>query len=336
MRTLAAGLALVLGVVASASAQVPDSAFSRAVDSLAEAAVGSGSVAGVSVAVARGGRTVHARGYGLADVSRNAPVTPATIFRAGSLAKQFTAAAVMRLVEQKRLSLDDEITKFLPEYPAHGRSVLVRHLLSHTSGIRSDGEPLEFAPGTDFRYSNSGYFLLGRIIEKVTGQRYADFLHDAVIAPLALPATKYCPDQPVPATDASGYLVRGGGLVPSAPLNMNHPFAAGALCASAGDLVAWTLALSGGRVVSSDSYRRMITPDPLADGRRMPYGYGLGLVSVAGHAAIAHGGAMSGFTAQLVHFPADSLIVAVMVNTEGGVADRLAFDIARLVLLQRK
>ena len=139
MRTLAAGLALVLGTVTSASAQMPDSALSRAVDSLAEAAVGSGSAAGVSVAVARGGRTVHARGYGLADISRNAPVTPATIFRAGSLAKQFTAAAVMRLVEQKRLSLDDQITKFLPEYPAHGRGVLVRHLLSHTSGIRSYG-----------------------------------------------------------------------------------------------------------------------------------------------------------------------------------------------------
>ncbi len=361
MKTVPAGLALVLGAVASASAQMPDPSFARAVDSLAEAAIGSGSVAGISVAVARGGRVVIARGYGLADVARNAPVTPSTVFRAGSLAKQFTAAAILRLAEQGRLSLDDEITKHLPDYPVQGHRVLVRHLLAHTSGIRNytslgprwasrnrepmsadsiialfAPEPFEFAPGTDFRYNNSGYFLLGRIIEKVTGRRYADVLRDEVLAPLALPATKYCPDEPDPATDASGYAMRGGALVPSAPLSMNHPFSAGALCASAQDLVAWTLALSGGKVVSPASYARMITPEPLADGRRMPYGYGLGLVSVAGHAAVAHGGGMNGFTAQLAHFAADSLIVAVLVNTEGNLADRLAFDIARRALLPRK
>ena len=360
MRTLMAGLALVLGPVASASAQMHDSLLVRAVDSLAGAAVGSGSVAGVSVAVSRGGRTVVARGYGLADIGRKAPVTPATIFRGGSLAKQFTAAAVMRLAEQGRLSLDDEITRYLPDYPAQGHRVLIRHLLAHTSGIRNytslgprwasrnrepmsadsiialfAPEPFEFAPGTDFRYNNSGYFLLGRIIEKVTGRPYADVLQAEVIAPLALPATKYCPSDPVPETDASGYSRRGGALVPSAPLNMNHPFAAGALCTSAEDLVRWTLALSGGKVVSPESYRRMITPDPLADGRRMPYGYGLGLLSMAGHPGIAHAGGMNGFMAQLAHFPADSLVVAVMVNTEGDVADRLAFAIARLALSPR-
>ena len=237
------------------------------VDSVANAAVAARRTAGVSVAVVKGGRTLLAKGYGFADLENDIPATPATVYRIGSITKQFTAAGIMRLAEQGKLSLDDTVQRFLPAFPTQGNRVTIRHLLNHTSGIRSytslgpkfgrvtrldlvpdslvalfSGEPFDFKPGDAWRYNNSGYFLLGMIIEKVSGKSYAQYVQDEFFKPLGLNSTVYCDQAPIIKRRAQGYNPRpGGGFVNAEPLSMTQPYAAGSLCSTVTDLAAWAL-----------------------------------------------------------------------------------------------
>jgi len=328
-----------------------------AVDSIANAAVSAAEVAGMSVAVERNGRTIVARGYGLADREANVKADSATVYRIGSITKQFTAAAIMKLVEEGKIKLDEPIQTYLPGYPTGTNRVLVRHLLNHTSGIRSytslgprwfsrsstdlptdsiiamfRDEPFDFAPGADFRYNNSGYFLLGRIIENVSSKPYAQFVTERFFRPLGLGATSYCPNEPTRPQHAMGYNRNAGGLSVALPISMTHPYAAGALCSNVLDLLRWWNALEGGKVVSAVSYKAMTRPDTLAGGRPMRYAYGLSTGDLGTHKAIAHGGGINGFVTYLGRYPADSLTVVVLTNTEGPVADRSALAIARIAL----
>lgn len=337
--------------------QVTDAKLITAVDSLGNAAVAAGEVSGMSVAVERNGKTLVARGYGLADREAKVNADATTVYRIGSITKQFTAAAVMKLVEEGKIKLDEPIQTYLPGYPTVSHRVLVRHLLNHTSGIKSytglgqrwfsrtrtdlppdsiiaifKDEPFDFAPGADFRYNNSGYFLLGKIIETVTGKPYAEHLTERLFRPLGLTATTYCPNEPARPRHAAGYNRNATGFRPSTPLSMTHPYAAGALCSNVGDLLTWSSALRNGKVVSPSSYARMSTPDTLTGGRPMRYAYGLSTGDLGTHKAIAHGGGIPGFVTQLVHYPADSLTIVVLTNTEGPAADRVALDIARVAL----
>jgi CubicO group peptidase (beta-lactamase class C family) len=340
-----------------AAQQASDAAIAAAVDSIANSAVLGGEVAGMSVAVERNGKTIIARGYGLADREAGVKADSATVYRIGSITKQFTAAAVMKLVEEGKIRLDEPIQTYLPGYPTGTHRVLVRHLLNHTSGIRSytalgprwfsrsstdlptdsiiamfRDEPFDFAPGADFRYNNSGYFLLGRIIENVSGKSYAEFVTERFFRPLALGSTSYCPNEPARPRHAVGYNRGAQGLGPSRPISMTHPYAAGALCSNVLDLLRWWNALEGGRVVSLASYRAMTTPDTLTGGRPMRYAYGLSTGDLGTHKAIAHGGGINGFVTYLGRYPADSLTVVVLTNTEGPAADRSALAIARIAL----
>ncbi len=344
-----------------AAAQAPGTArpaaasLARVADSIAAEAVRDGRAVGVSLAVLRGEDTVLVRGYGAADAEAGTPVTPATVFRIGSVTKQFTAAAIMRLAEAGRLSLDDTIGAHLPGYPTQGHTVTIRHLLNHTSGIRSytampawrqrmterlhpdtlvalfAAEPFDFAPGEAWAYNNSGYFLLGRIIERVSGMPYAEYLRTELYPRAGLRETRYCPDAPVTPGDAVGY-ASAAPPARSAPLSMTSPYAAGALCSTARDLVRWERALAAGRVVSPASYAAMTTPDTLRDGSRLTYGFGLGIGQLAGRRLVAHNGGINGFGAHLAGVPAESLTVAVLVNTEGGTADRITELVLRAAL----
>ncbi len=343
---------------ARATGQVPsDTALVRSVDSMARAMLASGPVAGMSILVRRGSHTIVDKGYGLADVENGVAATPQSVYRIGSITKQFTAAAVMQLAEQGKLSLDDDITKYLPTLPVQGRHVLIRQLLNHTSGIKSytglgprwfrllplelspdsivglvAHEPFDFEPGTNWRYDNTGYVILGMLIEKASGQKYADYLRDHVTGPLGLSATVYCDERPIIPHRATGYEVESGKLVNDTPIHMSQPFAAGALCSTTGDLASWSRALAGGRVVSAASYARMSTPDTLTTGRRLAYGFGLGAGELEGHHVVSHGGGIPGFVSMLATYPADSLTVVVLVTTEGPAADLLAGRIARRAL----
>jgi CubicO group peptidase (beta-lactamase class C family) len=340
------------------AAQTPSrTALIRRIDSIAAAPVKSGNVAGLAVAVVKGRDTLLFKGYGFADVENQVPVTPQTVFRIGSVTKQFTSSAVMQLVEQGKIGLDDELTKYIPNFPTHGQHILVRHLLNHTSGIpsytdigprfgaisRLDLAPdaliaivapfsLLFDPGTHFYYNNTGYFMLGMILERVTGKKYGDYLAEQIFAPRGLSSTVYCDTRRIIPHRSQGYDRGPAGLRNAEFLSMDLPFAAGSLCSTVGDLVSWTAQLSSGRVVNDASYRAMTTPVKLPSGRPMTYGYGLTSDAPSGHRVISHGGGINGFVSQLMHLPDDSLIVAVLVNTTPGPADAIANAIVREVL----
>ena len=353
------GPALLAGVLAITTARAQDTrALVRYVDSVANDAVAQHRTAGVSVAVVKNGRTVLAKGYGFADLENDVPATAETVYRIGSITKQFTAAGIMRLIEQGKLSLDDTLQKFLPNFPTQGNRVTVRHLLNHTSGIKSytslgpkwqrlmridlvpdslvalfANEPFDFKPGDAWRYDNSGYFLLGMIIEKLRGKPYGQYLADEFFTPLGLKSTVYCDQAPLIKHRAQGYTPRPGGrFINAEPLSMTQPYAAGSLCSTVTDLAAWTLALSSGKVVSPASYKLMTTPGTLNDGKPLTYGFGLGTGVLGGHRQVSHNGGINGFISELHLYPDDSVVTVVLTNTGGPAAPQLERLVARRAL----
>ena len=327
------------------------------IDSLATAALRNGPVAGLSIAVVKGRDTIVMKGFGLADVENDVPATAETVYRIGSITKQFTSAAMMQLVEQGKVSLDDDITKYFPNFPTHGQRILVRHLMNHTSGIPSytdvgsifgrvmtlelphdsllamvQNDSLMFAPGSGFYYNNTGYYMLGMLIEEVTGQRYGDYLAQRLFEPLGLRSTRYCSTEPLIKHRAQGYAVESGSLVNASYINMNLPFAAGSLCSTVRDMVKWESALFGGKVVSAASLAQMTIPAKLTSNRSMPYGFGLAPDTVGGHRAIGHGGGINGFISEEEYYPDDSLTVVVLANTAPAPSAAIARNAARLVL----
>ena len=351
--------ALLAGTLALPAAHAQDTrALVQYIDSVANAAVAEHRTAGVSVAVVKNGRTVLAKGYGFADLENDVPATPETVYRIGSVTKQFTSAAIMRLMEQGKLSLDDTLQKFLPNFPTQGNRVTVRHLLNHTSGIKSytslgpkwarvmridlatdslvalfANEPFDFKPGDAWRYDNSGYFLLGMIIEKISGKTYGQYLQDEFFTPLGLKSTIYCDQAPLIKHRAQGYATKPGGVFINAePLSMTQPYAAGSLCSTVNDLATWTLALSSGKVVSPASYKMMSTPGTLNSGKPLTYGFGLGTGMLAGHRQVSHNGGINGFISELHNYPDDSVITVVLTNTGALTAVQLERLIARRAL----
>jgi CubicO group peptidase (beta-lactamase class C family) len=353
---LSIGLIAVPTQVTPAAAQVPRARVVATIDSLAAAFLADGPAAGVSVAVVKGRDTVLMKGYGFADLENEVRAGPQTVYRIGSITKQFTSAAIMRLVEQGKLALDDTLGKMLPGVASSWQGVTLRRLLNHTSGIhsytsagprwqrrwREDLSPdtivglvrddtLDFRPGAQWRYNNTGYVLLGMIIERASGKTYATYLEEEFYRPLGLSQTYYCSQRPIIKHRAQGYSRARNQLVNAEYLSMTQPFSAGALCSTVGDLVAWQRALVGGRVVRPASYIAMTTPEALADGKPLTYGYGLGVGRLQDHRKVSHGGGIHGFTTELAYYPNDTLHVVVLANTEAN-PERLADQIARVAL----
>lgn len=347
-RTLTIILGILTGLLAAGSAPARDLDLKRiaaAADSAARAQISAGITPGVTVAVAKGGEVVFVRGYGQADVEVSAPARPETVYQIGSLTKQFTAAAVMRLVEAGKISLDAPLTKYLPDYPTQGRRVTVRHLLNHTSGIKdyaelgmgywlrefrldlSDREmidlfakqPFDFEPGEKYRYNNSGYYLLGVIIERVTGTPYGDHVERELLQPLGLSKTVYGDNRRVIPNRADGYAYERGGELIKAPYVSTRVYgAAGGLCSTAGDLIRWTHLLHSGRVVTAASLKQMTSPTVLSTGEAITYGFGLDLARLGELQKIAHGGDAAGFNCYLTHYPDSGLTIAVLTNSDKG------------------
>jgi D-alanyl-D-alanine carboxypeptidase len=313
-------------------------------------------VSSVSAAVVRGRDTLLFKAYGLADRQANRAATPTTVYEIGSLTKQFTASAILRLVEQGKLKLDDDIGQYVPRFPLQGHHVTIRNLLNHTSGIRNytatpawrphwaddlspDSVPgfvandkFDFEPGTKASYSNTGYHLLGMIIEKVTGMTYATYLQQQFFGPLGLTQTRYCESHPTDPRMAKGYSVKDSAFVVAAYLSMTIPYSAGALCSTTGDFIAWERAFHSGRVVSAASYREMTSPPSLPGGAQTSYGFGLAVGTLAGHRAIAHSGGINGFSTVQLYLPDDSVQVVVFTNSDEFGPEPTAFDLARVVL----
>src|SRR5262245_7686410 len=266
------------------------SAGADRVDGFIRAEMNARHIPGLSLCVVKDGHVIKAEGYGLANLELEVPATPSTAYEIGSMTKQFTAAAIMILVEEGKVSLDKPITAYLPELPTTWRGVKVRHVLTHTSGIEdhvalSDTEterykrytqpqmialvasaPLEFPPGSKWSYSNTGYFILGMMIERVSGETYGAFLQHRIFSPLGMSATRLYDLIEIIPHRAAGYVLHDGHFVNAQPVDPTHPWASGGLLSSSADLAKWDAALYTERILRASSIKQILTSVILNDG----------------------------------------------------------------------
>lgn len=293
---------------------------------------------GAAVLVARGDEVIYRGARGLASVELKVPLSPDQSFRIGSVTKQFAAAGLLKLIDAGKVSLDDPLSKFLPDYP-NGAKITVRQLLNHTSGIKSytdiagvmDGpirqdlstaalvamfkdQPVDFAPGEKWAYNNSGYVLVGAVIEAASGKSWDAQLTESVLAPSGLKHTVYGADDRLIAGMARGYTVRDEHVAPAAFLSMTQPHAAGALVSTVDDLHRWNRALHGGKLLSAESYTAMTTPAGKA--AESKYGFGIERGTLRGHELLQHGGGIFGFSSHLLYVPDAQLSVVVLQNAD--------------------
>ncbi len=319
---------------------------------------------GAAVIVTEGGKTVYAAGRGLADLDAKTPITADTVFRIGSIAKQFSAAVMLDLVAEGKVSLDDPLSKYLPDFPQPGASATVRQLLNHTSGIASytgipgwmveantnrpytteqmidlfEALPPPSKPGEAWMYNNSGYVLVGAIIEKVTGKPWHEVIAERIAAPLGLTTLRYGVLETQTPNMAKGYEMNAeGGFKPAPKLHMSVPHAAGALIGTVEDLAAWANALHHGRVLAPGIYQSMTVPAKLNDGSEHPYGFGLEMDKVRGFRTTGHGGGIHGFMTASMYIPEKDVFVAVFSNVAPPPKhspDLVAFKLAALAVGQ--
>lgn len=309
-------------------------------------------IPGVAIGVVRDGKLATARGYGLASVELKTPVTADTVFEIGSMTKQFTAALVMLLVEDGKIGLDDNITKHLADLPAVWSKITVRHLLTHTSGIKGYTEvatdfmslarnkhsqqeivkmvadrPLDFQPGEKWAYSNTGYFLLGMILEKSSGKPYMELLSERILKPLGMSETRSGDPEAIIPNRSCGYF--GNASLENAPwLQPSAAFSAGCLVSTVGDLAKWDAALAGDKLLKSTSKEAMWTPVKLSGGGTFDYGFGWAMSHPGGRKVLEHGGGTAGFSTVICRYVNERITIVVLTNRQGGNATGIARGIA--------
>lgn len=324
-----------------------------AIDRVVEAEMSRQKVPGVAVAVIRKGQPVIAKGYGLANVEHNVPVTRDTIFQSGSVGKQFTSAAAMLLVEDGKIAVTDPVTKYFPDAPDHWKRILVRHLLTHTSGLpdytagmvdyRRDyseedllkfayGLKLEFEPGSRWNYSNTGYIVLGFLIRKASGQFYGDVLKERVFAPIGMKTARIISEEDIVPHRADGYrLVRNELKHQQWVSPKLNTTADGSLYLSLNDMIAWDAALRGQQLLKPESWKQVFAPVTLTSGKTYPYGFGWQVDTFAGHRAQRHGGSWQGFQTHIARFPDDDLTIIVLANLAQSSPERISNAIAAAI-----
>jgi len=316
-------------------------------------------IPGVALLVSRAGKTVQAEGFGLCNVELQVPVKPETIFQSGSVGKQFTATAVMMLVEEGKVGLDDPLTKYFPDAPANWNEVTVRELLSHTAGFgdypdkfdfRKDwtedellkiveGIPLAYPPGTKWDYSNLGFLTLGILIHRVTGEFYGDFLQQRIFQPLGMHTTRIISEADIIPNRAAGYrLVKGELKNQEWVAPMVNPTADGSLYFSVLDLAKWDAALYTEKLLKQSSLDQMWTPAKLKNGHPNNDGYGFGwfIGDRHGHRVISHDGAWQGFKTAIARYVNDQLTVVVLANLAEAKPDEIAEHVADMYLSDPK
>ena len=321
-------------------------------------------IPGASLAIVRDGHIIKAQGYGFANLELKAPATKKTVYEIGSNTKQFTAAAIMMLVEEGKVALEDSITKYFPEAPQAWRDITIRHLLTHTSGIQNHVAvphwldvfrtnlafetapprdellnmffklPLEFQPGESWAYDNTGYYLLGVIIEQVSGKSYWKFLDDRIFKPLDMNATQSTHPQPVVPNRASGYEWKNGHFENRPILLPAIAFSAGSLLSTAEDMAKWDAALSTEKLLEKSSLSQLWTAATTKDGADAPFTYGFGwfIDSYHGHRLVQHSGGTPGFSSVIYRFIDDKLTVIILTNHGDRIVDQLAVDLAGICL----
>jgi CubicO group peptidase (beta-lactamase class C family) len=346
MRSLMIGwmAAAVLSTSALAAGPPPPPDYARQLDAVAQTYAKADRFAGV-VLVARDGKPIFRKAYGLANREWDIAATPETRYRLGSITKQFTAAAILQLAEQGKLSLDDPISKYYAAAPPAWAPITLKHLLTHTSGIPSytalptwfaqlsrdekspeqiieltRDKPLEFKPGEKFAYNNTGYVLLGYVIEKVSGQAYRNYLKANIFEPLGMKDSGYDISAEILPRRAAGYELMGGKITNTPYLAMSQPYAAGSLYSTVDDLLKWDLALRGGKVIGPASVKAMFTD------YGFKYGYGQFIETRDGRPYWSHGGGINGFITSFGRYPDDGVTIVVLSNLTRSDMARVAFD----------
>jgi CubicO group peptidase (beta-lactamase class C family) len=314
---------------------------------------------GLALLVSQGGKIVRAEGFGLANVELQVPVKPETVFQSGSVGKQFTATAVMMLVEEGKVGLDDPLTNFFPDAPATWKEVTVRELLSHTGGFgdypekfdfRKDwtenellklveGIPLAYPPGTKWEYSNLGFLTLGILIHRVTGEFYGDFLQQRIFQPLGMQTTRIISEADIVPNRAAGYrLVKGELKNQEWVAPMVNTTADGSLYFSILDLAKWDAALYTEKLLKRSSLDQMWTPAKLKNGQPNKDGYGFGWVTGQrhGHRVISHDGAWQGFKTAVARYIDDQLTVVVLTNLAEAKPGEIAQHVVDIYLSDAK
>ncbi|MGB1253765.1 MAG: serine hydrolase domain-containing protein, partial [Candidatus Promineifilaceae bacterium] len=300
---------------------------------------------------------VYERCLGMANLEHGIPLRPNTVFKLASITKQFTATAIMMLQEQGKLSINDSLLDHMPDYPTGGRDIRIHHLLTHTSGIKSytslegwfpnkmmqdktpaemrdrfSGEPFDFEPGERYLYNNSGYFLLGMIIEQLSGMPYADFIREHIFAPLGMNGSVYMENRPIIPNRASGYDRTANGYHHAQYISMAQPFAAGALGSTLEDLQRWDSALRQHTLVSEATLAQMWTPAMLNDGTVASDGYGWAINAYRGRRLINHAGGIPGFSTYMMHLPEDGVSLYLLANFSNFFVPRLMHALLPIIL----
>nr|WP_321233605.1 serine hydrolase [uncultured Psychroserpens sp.] len=310
----------------------------------------------VSILVAKDGKAIYNKAFGIANFELDVKAAPKHVYEIGSITKQFTAVAILMLEEQGKLSLDDEITKFISDYPTQGKTITVHHLLNHTSGIQSytgmasfmklarqdmtplelidkfKNEPMEFDPGTQFKYNNSGYILLGQIIEVVTGKSYADFIQTQIFDKVGMSNSYYGSMVDLIPNRASGYSETETGYRNADYLSLTLPYAAGSIMSTTGDLLKWQNAISANQLIKKSSLDKAVNGSKLNNGEDINYGYGWIKGDVNGSRTIEHSGGIFGYTTNGVFLPEDNVYVIGLTNCDCKNVGALVTNVAAMAI----
>jgi CubicO group peptidase (beta-lactamase class C family) len=321
-------------------------AQSIAVDQWVKTEMQKQNIPGLSLAVVKEGKVIKAQGYGLANVEHNIAATADSVYKIGSVSKQFLATGIMLLYDEGKLSLDDKISKYLEGTPETWKDITLRHLLTHTSGIVREApgfdpfkvqadadviktaynQPLRFAPGEKWEYCNVGYFSLAEIIHKVSGKPWAEFMTERFFAPLGMTATRTTTETDIVMNRADGYVWKDNKFSNAQSFFALRP--SGAFLSSVVDLAKWEAALYASKPLKPATFELMWTPVKLNDGKTHPYGFGWELDAVQNHKRVHHGGSLPGFRSQYARFVNDKITVIVLTNLDGGNPAAIAVGVA--------
>ncbi|OBX25111.1 serine hydrolase [Gelidibacter algens] len=307
---------------------------------------------GFSFLIAKKGKPIYQKAFGMANMESNIPMSINHVFEIGSMTKQFTAVSILMLGEDGKLNLEDDITKYIPDYPTQNKKITIQHLLNHTSGIKSytgmanfrtrakvdispkelidtfKNEPMDFAPGEKYQYNNSGYILLGYIIENITGDSYSNFIESQIFKPLDMTSTSFGSRKRIIANRALGYSEIENGYENADYLSMSVPYAAGAIMSTTGDLLKWQNALNTNTLITEESYIKAANGSTLNDGTHISYGFGLEEGDINGSKSIEHGGGIFGYTTMGIYIPEQEIFVTGLTNCDckdiSGVTARIA------------
>lgn len=293
---------------------------------------------GISILIAKDGKPIYKKAFGIANMELDIPLKTDNVFQIGSITKQFTAIAILILEEQGKLKLTDDILKYIPDYPTEDNSITIHHLLNHTSGIQNNtpigkkgaisktdmtstelvdyfkNKPLDFKPGTNFKYSNAGYILLGRIIEIVSKQSYEDFIETTIFKKIGMSSSYYGSNKEVIKNRVSGYQAKQNTFTNADYMSLTLPYAAGSILSTVDDLLKWQNALKSNAFIKYSSLKKAISPTTLKNGKIIPYGYGFRMANLKGSPVIAHSGSTKGFTSIAIFLPKENIYIVALSN----------------------